>query len=85
MDPINELKPINIIERGRITSIYGWSFVAGSLPEKLAQTNAQSAEKMLSRYSEVNIQSYKESPKVALANANCSGVMYVQIYIDKVE
>lgn len=33
--PINSLKSINMVDSGKPKSIYGWSYVAGTLPVKV--------------------------------------------------
>ncbi len=35
VNPVKELSPINLTERGNITKIYGRAFVAGVLPFKV--------------------------------------------------
>lgn len=35
VNPVKELSPINMTERGTITKIYGRAFVAGVLPYKV--------------------------------------------------
>lgn len=73
INPVTELKPINLIERGNILAIYGWSFVAGSLPDGWAKQMADSATNLLKKYGKVCIESYKEDKKIA--PDNCSGIM----------
>lgn len=38
VNPVKELRPINMTERGNITKIYGRAFVAGVLPFKVLTT-----------------------------------------------
>lgn len=50
VNPVKELQPINMTERGTITKIYGRAFVAGVLPFKvrfllLTHTLCQSLQK----------------------------------------
>lgn len=74
VDPVAKLDSVNLTERGNITSIYGWSFVAGTLPIKLSHVMADAASYQLKRYcSRINIERYKED--INLAPDNCSGIM----------
>lgn len=73
VNPIESLKPVDMTERGNITKIYGWSFVAGTLPERLSQLMTDSATSVLRRYGTVRIESYKEDRSIA--PDNCSGIM----------
>uniref|UniRef100_A0A8C1LLL6 RNA 3'-terminal phosphate cyclase n=1 Tax=Cyprinus carpio TaxID=7962 RepID=A0A8C1LLL6_CYPCA len=43
VNPVKELSPINLTERGNITKIYGRAFVAGVLPFKLAKDMSTAA------------------------------------------
>lgn len=72
--PVEDLKPVELLEQGQITSIYGWSFVAGTLPMHLSHTMANSATQKLKQiHNNIEIERYKESPDVA--TGNCSGIM----------
>lgn len=73
VNPVGQLKPINLTDRGNITKIYGWSFVAGTLPERLSNQIADAAVNSLKGYSNVNIERYKEDRSIA--PDNCSGIM----------
>lgn len=73
VNPVNEIKPINMTDRGNITKIYGWSFVAGTLPERLSHQMADVALNCLKGYSNINIERYKEER--SMAPDNCSGIM----------
>ncbi|CAG9772176.1 unnamed protein product [Ceutorhynchus assimilis] len=74
--PITQLKSIQLTDPGNITSITGWSFVAGTLPHFLSNKMAESAQKYLSKTCRnINIESYKEDHKVA--PDNCSGIILV--------
>lgn len=66
------LNPVTLVDRGNITSIYGWSFVAGSLPIKLAHLMADSASLVLKGHN-IEIERYKEERNIA--PDNCSGIM----------
>lgn len=37
VNPVKELSPVNMTERGNITKIYGRAFVAGVLPFKVSR------------------------------------------------
>lgn len=73
VNPSDQLTPLNLTDRGKITKIYGWSFVAGTLPERLSHQMAEAASTVLKGYSNVNIERYKEDRSVA--PDNCSGIM----------
>lgn len=73
INPVNELKSVTMTDRGNITKIYGWSFVAGTLPEKLSHVMADAASNSLKRYSNMSIDRYKEDRNIA--PDNCSGIM----------
>lgn len=45
--PAKSLTPVDLMDRGNITRIFGRAFVAGVLPIKVAHTMAQSAERLL--------------------------------------
>ncbi|XP_056638122.1 RNA 3'-terminal phosphate cyclase [Diorhabda sublineata] len=75
VNPVEELNPVQLIEQGEVTSIYGWSFVAGTLPEKLAHIMADNASNVLKKYGTVNIERYKEEKRIA--PDNCSGIILV--------
>lgn len=73
VNSVNHLNPINLTDRGEIAKIYGWSFVAGSLPDRLSHQMADSAINVLKGYSNVNVESYKEDRN--MAPDNCSGIV----------
>lgn len=73
VNSIQKLNPINMTERGNILKIYGWSFVAGSLPERLSHQMTDAATNILRKYGTVNIESYKEDRNIA--PDSCSGIM----------
>jgi RNA 3'-terminal phosphate cyclase (ATP) len=76
IDPVPKINPINLVESGHITSIFGWSFVAGSLPIKLAHVMADSATIALKQfYGNVKIERYKEDR--SMAPDNCSGLILI--------
>lgn len=72
--PVKQLNAVELLNQGEITAIYGWSFVAGTLPVHMAHAMADSAVNVLkSVFSNVSIDRYKESPQ--MATGNCSGIM----------
>lgn len=72
--PVGELQPVTITDRGEIANLCGWSFVAGTLPIRLAHQMADSAATVLRSVSpNLNIERYKEERKIA--PENCSGIM----------
>lgn len=72
--PVKQINSVEILTQGEITALYGWSFVAGTLPVHVAQRMADSAiNKLKSVFSNIDIERYKESADVAVGN--CSGIM----------
>ncbi|CAK6981286.1 RNA 3'-terminal phosphate cyclase [Scomber scombrus] len=63
VNPVKELQPVNMTERGNITKIYGRAFVAGVLPFKLAKDMSSAAVRTIRREIKdlyINIQSLQE-------------------------
>lgn len=73
VNPVDQLKSINLTNRGIVTKIHGWSFVAGTLPERLSHQMADAAVNSLRGFPNVNIERYKEDRNIA--PDNCSGIM----------
>lgn len=72
--PVDEIKPINLTNRGYISDIYGWSFVAGTLPAHVAHSIGNSASQLLKQYhNNIKIDRYKEDRN--MAPDNCAGVV----------
>lgn len=73
--PIRSLRPVNLVEFGVINRCFGWSFVAGAVPIKVAKDLADGAKNMLKRIyrDEMEIEEYRES--VDMASDNCSGII----------
>ncbi|KAM6973096.1 RNA 3'-terminal phosphate cyclase [Aplochiton taeniatus] len=72
VNPVKELCPINMTERGNITRIYGRAFVAGVLPFKLAKDMATVAVRTIRREIKelyINIQPLQEK-EMACGNGN---------------
>ncbi|XP_034529593.1 RNA 3'-terminal phosphate cyclase [Notolabrus celidotus] len=66
VNPVKELQPVNMMERGNITKIYGRTFVAGVLPFKLAKDMSTAAVRTIRKEIKelyVNIQSLQEKDK----------------------
>lgn len=75
-NPIKFIKPVELLDVGQIRRIVGLSFVAGTLPIKVAHVMADVARSEISRrYSDlqVNIEVRKETEKAAFGNG--SGIM----------
>ncbi|XP_049788249.1 RNA 3'-terminal phosphate cyclase [Schistocerca cancellata] len=73
VNPVRQLKPIKMIDGGKILRIWGWAFVAGTLPIKLASVMADSATVALQRAFkgvEINIEAYKEREEDAVGNGS---------------
>lgn len=74
--PVNELKPVTLLDRGEIRSIHGWSFVAGVLPIRIAEQMASAASEKLKRFVDnVEIEVYKEDKEIARDNG--AGIILV--------
>ncbi|CAH1640474.1 unnamed protein product [Spodoptera littoralis] len=76
VNPVTKFKPIQITERGYINAIFGWSFVAGTLPLRWAtQMSDGVKEKICSVYPRTQITALKEDANVA--PHNCSGIIVI--------
>ncbi|KAG6462631.1 RNA 3'-terminal phosphate cyclase [Manduca sexta] len=76
ISPVKQFTSATITERGTITSIYGWSFVAGTLPIKLSYAMSDGARQQLRTvYNNVQIECYKEER--SLAPDSCNGIILV--------
>lgn len=76
ISPIKELNSVDLTNFGNVESIFGWSFVAGSLPVKIAEemsVGARNYIKSTNPRSSIKIEAYKESEE--MAKGNCSGIM----------
>ncbi|XP_037046686.1 RNA 3'-terminal phosphate cyclase isoform X2 [Bradysia coprophila] len=74
--PVIRLNSTEICDFGEVDSFFGWSFVAGTLPIKMANEFAEGAKsemKKLNLNKSINIEAYKESADVA--SGNCSGII----------
>uniref|UniRef100_A0A8C9TH73 RNA 3'-terminal phosphate cyclase n=1 Tax=Scleropages formosus TaxID=113540 RepID=A0A8C9TH73_SCLFO len=77
VNPVKELSPVTMMERGNITKIYGRAFVAGVLPFKLAKDMLTAAVRTIRKEIKdlyVNIQALQEKDK---ACGNGNGIMEV--------
>uniref|UniRef100_A0A182WCS3 RNA 3'-terminal phosphate cyclase n=1 Tax=Anopheles minimus TaxID=112268 RepID=A0A182WCS3_9DIPT len=74
--PVQSLRPISLVEVGTVNRIFGWSFVAGVLPLKIAHEMSSGAKSILSQMSgsRADIEVYKESVDMA-PEGNCSGII----------
>ncbi|XP_049543017.1 RNA 3'-terminal phosphate cyclase [Anopheles darlingi] len=74
--PVHSLRPVQLTDAGRVQSFFGWSYVAGSLPIKIAHEMSSGARSILQQIGpgKIDIQVYKESPDVA-PEGNCSGII----------
>lgn len=78
IEPPRRLHAVEMINQGTVTSVYGWSFVAGTLPIRLAHMMADGATNLLKFvHKNISIERYKERPEIA--TGNCSGIMWVLI------
>ncbi|MBN3317368.1 RTCA cyclase, partial [Atractosteus spatula] len=72
-NPVKELSPASLTERGTITKIYGRAFVAGVLPHKLAKDMATAAVRQIRKEIKdlyINIQAMQEKKEEAFGNGN---------------
>ncbi|XP_045501891.1 RNA 3'-terminal phosphate cyclase [Colias croceus] len=70
--PVRSFHSVSVVERMELQSIDGWSFVAGTLPVKMAYQMSDGAKAELRGYS-ANIHSYKEDRN--MATDNCAGIV----------
>jgi len=82
LSPVSRLRPVSLTDPGRVISVTGWSFTAGSLPARLAQQMAAAAREHLQQAdstelagAEVSIESYKED--AATAPKTGSGIVLI--------
>jgi len=76
VQPVSQLKGIQLTEQGNVKSIEGWSFVAGTLPVHLSNKMAGGARRVLGRTCQnIKIECYKEDRSIASDNA--SGIILV--------
>ncbi|KAK9892207.1 hypothetical protein WA026_019011 [Henosepilachna vigintioctopunctata] len=74
--PVKNLKPVTLLNQGQIDKIYGWSFVAGVLPLKMANVMADAAKNTLQCLTNnIKIECYKEDHDIAPNNE--SGIILV--------
>uniref|UniRef100_A0A336KA95 RNA 3'-terminal phosphate cyclase n=1 Tax=Culicoides sonorensis TaxID=179676 RepID=A0A336KA95_CULSO len=72
--PVKFLKPVDMLSFGNYSKIYGWSFVAGTIPFNVAHDMANAAKAKFSNLPiSPKIDVYKEEP--AVARDNCSGII----------
>lgn len=73
--PVRSLRPVTMVEFGIINRCFGWSFVAGAVPIRVAKDLADGAKNMLKRIyrDEMEIEEYRES--IDMASDNCSGII----------
>ncbi|XP_069673562.1 RNA 3'-terminal phosphate cyclase [Periplaneta americana] len=73
VNPVKQLKAVSLVDSGHVVRIWGWAFVAGSLPIKVAHLMADSAVQTLRsalRNVDVNIERYKEHPDEAVGTGS---------------
>ncbi|XP_063227109.1 RNA 3'-terminal phosphate cyclase [Bacillus rossius redtenbacheri] len=71
--PVQKIEPVEMTESGRVVRMWGWAFVAGALPIKMAEVMADSASRVLKKSypdAEVNIEPYKEAPDEAVGSGS---------------
>ena len=80
--PIKTLQPVIMKDPGKVEKIYGWSFVAGNLPLRVAEQMTEAATKHLNASGcddihniPIKIDTYKESRECCQSNG--SGIVLV--------
>ncbi|XP_058066956.1 RNA 3'-terminal phosphate cyclase [Anopheles bellator] len=76
INPVHSLKPIQLTDVGTVKFCYGWSYVAGALPIKIAYDMSSGAKSVLNKIcpNKVDIEVYKESIRMA-PEGDCSGII----------
>ncbi|KAM4739992.1 RNA 3'-terminal phosphate cyclase-like [Anableps anableps] len=77
VNPVKELQPVTMTERGTITKIHGRAFVAGVLPFKLAKDMSAAAVRTIRKEIKelyINIQPVQEKDK---AYGNGNGIIII--------
>ncbi|KAK6484778.1 RNA 3'-terminal phosphate cyclase-like [Huso huso] len=72
-NPVKQLTPVTLTERGTITKIYGRAFVAGVLPHKLAKDMSAAAVRYIRKEIKdlyINIQAVREKKDESFGNGN---------------
>lgn len=76
-NPMKQLRPVTILDQGKVVKITGWSFVSGSLPMSITHAMAGKATNILTQITKrIEIEQYKESKYIAPVG-NCSGIILV--------
>ncbi|XP_062543818.1 RNA 3'-terminal phosphate cyclase [Armigeres subalbatus] len=75
INPVQSLSSVTLVDFGTINRCFGWSFVAGAVPIRVAKDLANGAKNLLNHVyrDQINIEEYKES--VDMAPDNCSGII----------
>ena len=80
--PIKKLQPVRLTDPGKVEKIYGWSFVAGNLPLRVAEQMTEAAVKHLNssgcddiKNIQIDIETYKEDRDCCPSNG--SGIVLV--------
>lgn len=82
VNPLRQLKPVNLMDRGVVEIVEGWCFVAGSLPIKVAEQITAATKQVLREADSpalsgvrINIETYKEAQNASYGNG--SGIVLV--------
>lgn len=76
INPITVLNAIEMLDQGHLNAVYGWSFVAGTLPIIITEKTANAAVDCLKEnFPQVNVELEKYKENRDVAPNNCSGLM----------
>ncbi|XP_055530227.1 RNA 3'-terminal phosphate cyclase [Wyeomyia smithii] len=72
---IRSLKSVTLVEVGSISRCFGWSFVSGAVPVRVANQLASGAKNELIHICKENIDIEEYQESVDIATDNCSGII----------
>lgn len=83
LTPVKEIKPVVLTDPGKVKSVTGWSFCAGSLPLKMSERMTAACKRHLRESDtlgllknvDIDIETYKEDARAATGNG--SGIVLV--------
>jgi len=82
INPVRHMSPLVLLDPGKIISVTGWCFVAGSLPLKIGEQITRACKEMIKKTQspvlegvDINIETYKEAAQSSFGNG--SGIVIV--------